>query len=193
MPSNKPRLALTLPQHRYDLLERLARLQGVSKASIIMELMDEAWPVLERVCVAIEAVQRMQEDVKPGFREACDQVVAELEPYAKAIGSQFDLFINGIVTGSAVADGGEPSRSDASPPVAKAAGVDPRPVIRGSGSPTSPPTSPQAKPSKALRHKESKGFSSSKTVEKIDGCTCKVTKRERQENPTCPVHRKEGR
>lgn len=135
MPSNKPRLALTLPQHRYDLLERLARLQGVSKASIIMELMDEAWPVLERVCVAIEAVQRMQEDVKPGFRDACDQAIAELEPYAHSIANQFDLFINGIVSGSALADDCETSRSDGTQADAKAARPNPRPVIRGSGSP----------------------------------------------------------
>lgn len=133
MPSVKPRLALTLPQHRYDLLERLARLQGVSKASIVTGLMEEAWPVLERVCVAIEAVQRMQQDVKPGFREACDQAISEIEPYAHSIANQFDLFINGVVSGSAFVADCETSPSDGAQADANADRPYPRPVIRGSG------------------------------------------------------------
>lgn len=134
MPSSKPRLALTIPEHRYELLERLARLQGVSKASIVMELMDQAWPVLERVCIAIEAVQRMQRDVGPGFKEACDQALAEIEPFSQAVTDQFDLFIDGIVKGSQGADRPAECAGGASPGRAAPGAVDPRPVIRGSGS-----------------------------------------------------------
>lgn len=136
MPSNKPRLALTIPQHRYDLLERLARLQGVSKASVVMELMDQAWPVLERVCIAIEAVQRMQDGVKPGFREACDKALAELEPHAQAVTDQFDLFISGVLDGSQGVERPAECTGGASPGRTAAGAVDPRPVIRGSGFPT---------------------------------------------------------
>lgn len=135
MPSAKPRLALTLPEHRYELLERLARLQGVSKASIIMELMEQAWPVLERVCIAIEAVQRMQDGVGPGFKEACDQALAEIEPFAQGATDQFDLFIDGIVNGSGGADRPAVCAGGASPGRTATGAVNPRPVIRGSGFP----------------------------------------------------------
>ena len=56
-----PRVGLTLKPHRYDLLKRMAALQGVSMASLVTELLEEFYPVLERVCVALEMAKGAQE------------------------------------------------------------------------------------------------------------------------------------
>ena len=125
MPSIKPRLALTLPQHRYDLLKRLAGLQGVSMASVVSELLDECYPVLERVVLALEAAQKASEGARSGLKDACDKALEELEPYRVAASDQFDMFMDGIMQKTEAAAG------DSSAVEAKA---NPRVVTRGSGS-----------------------------------------------------------
>lgn len=135
MPSVKPRLALTLPEHRHDLLKRLAALQGVSMASVVTELLEECYPVLERVCVALETAKTASESVKTGIRESCDKAIEELEPYRVAVSDQFDLFMDGLTRQIQ----GEASTRDGAEAAAlgddsgRSAAVNPRVVTRGSG------------------------------------------------------------
>ena len=68
MPTTNPRLSLTLPPHRYDLITRLATLQGVSRAYLVNDMLEEIYPVLERVCVVLEAAKQSQASVKHGLR-----------------------------------------------------------------------------------------------------------------------------
>lgn len=94
MPSANPRINLTLTPHRYELLTRLAKLQGSSRAGIISETMELVYPMLERVCVVLEAAQRAQETRADGLREAVAKVEAELSPMLYEVASQFDLFMD---------------------------------------------------------------------------------------------------
>ena len=94
MPSVNPRIALTLPPHRYDLLTRLAKLQGNSRAGIITETMELVYPVLERVCVVLEAAHKAQESSQQGLRDAVSQAETELMPLLYEAASQFDLFMD---------------------------------------------------------------------------------------------------
>ena len=138
MPSVKPRLALTFPEHRHDLLKRLAGLQGVSMASVVTELLEECYPVLERVVVALEAAKSASESAKTGLRDSCDRAIAELEPYRDEFMGQWDMFMDGITR--QVQDAGERAeRNDAHSPASSAPTVNPRVVTRGSGSPDAPP------------------------------------------------------
>lgn len=163
MPTIKPRIKLTLEQPRYDLLKRLAALQGVSMAALVTDMLEEFYPVMERVCVVLEAAKQAQATSKQGLRDAVAQAEAELLPLAKATMSQFDLFLEGVqqsITAPAPAGGGGvvPARAGAapsSPPVdAKAprnrsqAGANPRVVTRGSGSSTPLPSQPSTTPRK---------------------------------------------
>lgn len=149
MPSVKPRLALTLPEHRHDLLKRLAALQGVSMASVVTELLEECYPVLERVVVALEAAKTASESAKTGLRESCDKAIAELEPYRDIALTQFDLFMDEITRQAHGTDGArdEPrAAGGASVPSAHTA-INPRVVTRGSGSTDTPPI-PQVRKSR---------------------------------------------
>ena len=151
MPSVKPRLALTLPEHRHDLLKRLAALQGVSMASVVTELLEECYPVLERVVVALEAAKSASESVKTGIRESCDKAIEELEPYRVAVADQFDLFMDGLtrqIQGEASPrDGAAASALGAGSP--RPASVNPRVVTRGSGSTDTTPIPHVRNPRKA--------------------------------------------
>jgi hypothetical protein len=139
MPSVKPRLALTLPEHRYELLRRLAALQGVSMASVVTELLEECYPVLERVAVALEAAKSASESVKSGLRDSCDKAIEELEPYRDQFMDQFDLFMDGITSQARTATeiATPPQGGGASAGDGRAGGVvNPRVVTRGSGTST---------------------------------------------------------
>lgn len=171
MPTIKPRIKLTLEQPRYDLLKRLAALQGVSMAALVTDMLEEFYPVMERVCVVLEAAKQAQATSKQGLRDAVAQAEAELLPLAKATMSQFDLFLDGVeqsIAAPAPAGGGGvvPARAGAapSPPTVDAkasrkrsqAGANPRVVTRGSGIPTPPPPTPARNPRNPCRKGVSK-------------------------------------
>lgn len=136
MPSLKPRLALTLQPHRHDLLKRLAGLQGVSMASVVTDLLEECYPVLERVVVALEMAKSASESAKVGLRESCDKAIEDLEPYRDLVTSQFDLFMGEItrqVQGASDATGDAPRAAPVAADAPTSEGVNPRVVTRGSG------------------------------------------------------------
>lgn len=113
MPTVKPRIQLTLDQHQHDLLKRLAGLQGVSMASLVMDIIEPACPVLERVCVVLEAAQRAQESSKDGMRLAMAKAEAELLPHLYDAVNQFDLFVDGVAGGLGVSLEGMPESANA--------------------------------------------------------------------------------
>lgn len=146
MPTVKPRINLTMPPHRYDLVKRLAAAQGVSMASVISEVLDEVYPVLERVCVVLEAARRAKETQISGMREAVAAAEADLAPLMYQATTQFDMFIDEAQKALGEQPDSTQSATEAIRKARAAAkGSDPRPVIRGSGS--NPPT-PDATPEK---------------------------------------------
>lgn len=57
MPSRKPRIALTVPDEINDTLERMSNLTGVPKSKLIIEMLEEYLPVLDRTIDALEEIQ----------------------------------------------------------------------------------------------------------------------------------------
>lgn len=102
MPTLNKRVSLTLEPHRHDLLRRLAGLQRVSMSKVVVSILEEMYPVLERLCVSLESAKRAQESTRDGLKRAADQAISELEPLLMASLNQFDLFIGQI---ERVADG----------------------------------------------------------------------------------------
>lgn len=165
MPTANPRIAITVLPHRHDLLKRLAALQGVSMAALVSDLLEEFYPVLERVCVALEMAQQAQDTSKTGIREAAAKAEADLAPLVASSMDQLDMFlqrmhdtINGekqaeqtaAETGAHCDTGFAVGCSNGS----GKEGASPRVVTRGSGTKTGKPL----KPVKASRSKASKGI-----------------------------------
>ena len=152
MPTINPRLQLTLPPHRHALLKRLAGLQGVSMSALVVDILDEFYPVMERVCVVLEAAAQAQATSKQGLKDAVAQAEAELVPLAQATLSQFDLFMQrvegsissadseGVVVGARAPAAAPKRRPKAPSQDASQGALNPRVVTRGSGSVTPLPS-----------------------------------------------------
>ena len=94
MPTKNPRINLTLTPERYELLKRLAGYQSTTMAGIVSETMEMMYPVMERVCVVLEAAKRAQETSKEGFRDSIAKAEAEMLPLMYQAVDQFDMFVD---------------------------------------------------------------------------------------------------
>lgn len=128
MPTAKPRLSITLDPPRYELLRRLAALQGVSAAHILADLLETVAPVLERTCVALENAQRASQDVRENLRRAALEAEQAILPMAGTALRQFDMFCAAVPPAAA-------GDALAAPGAARERPADPRPVITGVRSP----------------------------------------------------------
>lgn len=159
MPTKNPRIALTLQPYRYDLLKRMAALQGTTMSSVISDVLEELYPVLERVCVALEMAKQAQESSKQGLRDSVDKSVSELMPMLMAGQAQLDMFIGDVeraVRVAAVGADASAVRPAAGARTAPKAALNPRVVTRGSGTDEYIPQRPRTKP----RNAGGKGVSS---------------------------------
>ena len=64
MPSRKPRVALTVPDDINATLGRLSELTGTVKTKLIIEMLEEYLPVLDRMVIALEGIQKDKENAK---------------------------------------------------------------------------------------------------------------------------------
>lgn len=93
MPTTKPRITITLSQHQHDLLGAMANAQKVSMSSIVVELLDTAVPVLERVMDLINAAKRAPKEALDELKRSLDRAEHNvLGMQEEAIG-QLDLLV----------------------------------------------------------------------------------------------------
>lgn len=92
MPTIKPRITVILPPDEAAILETLAKLQGVSKSSILADVWGMASPVMARVCRLLEEAKDAQESVKQGIRAASDEAIRQMQPVHDQSMLNFDLF-----------------------------------------------------------------------------------------------------
>lgn len=129
MATTKPRVNVTLEPHRYELLKRLAGLQGVSMSYLISDLLETVSEPLERVCVVLEAAAKAPQSVKDGLRAAASKAEGVLLPQAQAWMDQSDLFFSDVLK---AAEGSGTDDETGAAGHGGGAAPDPRPVTRGS-------------------------------------------------------------
>lgn len=64
MPSQKPRLNLTLPDDLNDRIVRLSELTGKSKSFLVVEMLHIYSPILEQTILALEQIKDNKENGK---------------------------------------------------------------------------------------------------------------------------------
>lgn len=64
LPSQKPRVALTLPDDLNSIFEQIAEFQGVPKTKIILELLTAYQPVLEQTLDALQQIEQDKENAQ---------------------------------------------------------------------------------------------------------------------------------
>jgi hypothetical protein len=78
MPTKKPRIAVTLPVHAYEVIERLAALQKCSRAAVVADLLVSVIPPLMRTVALLEAAQDAPVEVRTKLRQNLERMEMEL-------------------------------------------------------------------------------------------------------------------
>ena len=144
MPTNRPRITVTLTEHQHDVLQRLARHTGQSMSSIVGGLVETTEPVLERTVVILTAADKhrevaaeVQATVRPRLRRAVEAAQAEAEKAIAELIEQGDLFAVTVPKQRNRVAGGEegrnPPRQERTSVRGGSGGRTPVAVTRGSG------------------------------------------------------------
>lgn len=119
MPTAKPRIAVTLEQSTFEVIARMAALQGVSRGSIVADLLDSVAPSLARTVSLLEAAAAAPKQVQDGLREVVEAAHDDFTALAGDATRQLDMLLDAFTR----------------------TGADPHVVTRGSG--ITPPVSSQ--------------------------------------------------
>lgn len=150
MTTKKPRITITLEPRTYNVLRVISECGDATMSGFVSEMLDAAFPTLERMAATFQAIKAAQEAERGRFLASMDRAQSALEPALMQAVGQFDMFLAGMPA-SVVTDAGPArGRRDAS---------DPRPVTRGSTPLTDSKTASARKPRKpssgaASRRKE---------------------------------------
>lgn len=106
MPTNKPRVAVTLEPYDHEVIERLAALQGRTRGAVIADLLHEVIPALARTVALLEAAAAAPDQVKKGLRSVVEGVHDELVGMAGHGIAQMDWLLDEL--GGAPAEGSTP-------------------------------------------------------------------------------------
>jgi len=104
MPTAKPRITITLTEQQHHVLQSLSDLQGESMSGIVVDLLETALPVLERVGAILQAAKDAPASAKQKLRESLDMAEAGMLPMASGLINQLDLLTEvagGGATGTA--------------------------------------------------------------------------------------------
>lgn len=150
MPTAKPRITITLSEHQHHVLYKLSELQGESMSAIVVDLLDTALPVLERVGSVLQAAKDAPASAKERLRESLDIAEAGMLPIASGLINQLDLL-------SEVAGGGASGTAAPPPATSKPAAKKAKPpsTNRGVRNPQKPTSKSSKSPSKSVTSKKS--------------------------------------
>lgn len=139
MATDKPRITITLEPEQYEVLHRMAKVQGGSMSRIVTDLLGEVAPILGRVADAMEAAQKAQQGMKATIRAATEQAERDMQPLVATVLGQFDYFATELERIASTDKGSSPDsrrRGTGTGPARPGAAAapdarDPRPVITG--------------------------------------------------------------
>ena len=149
MPTQNPRLTITLTPAVAAVLKSMSEASGNSQSSIVGELLEVSVPVFERVTKALLAARDMEEAAKGEIAAGLGRAQSRMEQQLPLHLAELDEGIRPLLDHAedvrrrrARAAGGAPAPAGARQPDGRAPRVStPVPVTRGSG--------PRSKPSKA--------------------------------------------
>ena len=85
MPSQRPRVALTLPHDLNALLDQVADFQGTPKTKLITEILLECKPVLQQMLSAYKLIEENKEGTADIIKNFGAQAVAEASSKTTAL------------------------------------------------------------------------------------------------------------
>lgn len=89
----RKRVNLSFQPKEYELLTRLAEVQGKKRTQVLEELFHELRPVLEKTVAILEAAQKAQQESKAVLRSAVEKSEAVVESHMAAALGQYDWLL----------------------------------------------------------------------------------------------------
>lgn len=77
MPTQKPRIALTLPDNLYSVLDRLSDLTKTPKTKLIVEMLEQQLPIFEQVIDSLEKIQLDKENASEIFKQFAQDLILD--------------------------------------------------------------------------------------------------------------------
>ena len=96
MPTKKPRIAITLPQPTFDILNSISKTSGRPMSAFVADLLEGAKPTLERMAVTFQKIKQAQDVERSTFLDSVSDAQAAIEPVVMEAIGQFDLFMDKI-------------------------------------------------------------------------------------------------
>lgn len=90
MPNVSPRLQVILPADVYAVIDKLARLQGISRSAVARSFLVEVSPVLARVANTLEAAAAMDARGRSKLVRSLEAIQGALEAHADDAGAILD-------------------------------------------------------------------------------------------------------
>ena len=94
MPTKKPRLNLSLPVEINETITRLAELQGRSRPSIVLDMLQAIHEPLMRTVALLEAAREAPKEVIEGLSGVVEEVASELMQSAGESVIQMDFLLH---------------------------------------------------------------------------------------------------
>lgn len=139
MATKNPRISVTVTPEAAAVLARLSSLAGGSVSSLVGELIETAFPVFERMTVALEAAKKLQEHGQlpiDDIRESLDKAQARIEGQLGLCLDEMDLGVRPLLDQAEKVS--RRGTRDAGGTRTPRRLTTPVPVTRGSGTPQSP-------------------------------------------------------
>ena len=97
MPSEKKVVAVRLDDRQYESLSHFAAVMGQSRASLLVEMLDQMVPVWDRLAKAIEAARIAERGAKSGWREGVLCQMDDMEMKAELLKDDaLQLIVNSL-------------------------------------------------------------------------------------------------
>ncbi|MCA1791774.1 MAG: ELKS/Rab6-interacting/CAST family protein [Thioalkalivibrio sp.] len=93
MPTNKPRINLTVSQNLNETLSRLAELQGRSRGAVVVDLLEAIHPPLMRTVSALEAAQSAPEELRENLRKTVEEMEQQINASLGGGIEQMDMLL----------------------------------------------------------------------------------------------------
>jgi len=119
MPTEKPRITITLTDHQHKVLSTMAKGQKCSMSSIVVDLLETAIPVLERVTELVAAAQRAPQQALDQLKLSLGRAEMDVLGMQEVAMGQIDLLMR--EAGVAVEVRERPAAAAASAPVSATA------------------------------------------------------------------------
>jgi hypothetical protein len=132
MPTERPRLTITLTPEIDRALTAFTEGTGQSRSSFILHVLQESLPALERLALAMQAVKKAKPEALAGLRGDADRMIAMLQGMTELAGGSLDLFAARAGAGAKA----PPSRSAGGASRKDRGTANPPPPNRGGSSPS---------------------------------------------------------